>query len=164
MLFSTLSLFDFQRAFSAFLGRPYRPAESFSNPRCHVHRQVKSKVLYQPSGNPSTIIVRFSQKNLSYFFPSGFSLAAAGPPSRPGGHKPQRNGHLRPGDERDRTADLLVANQPLSQLSYVPNLVVHRRSAAAGREVKLDGTAWAGGANGPGWSRTNDLALIRGAL
>ena len=30
------------------------------------------------------------------------------------------------GDERDRTADLLVANQPLSQLSYVPRPIQSR--------------------------------------
>ena len=51
------------------------------------------------------------------------------------------------GDERVRTADLLVANQMLSQLSYVPEGMIHR-----------------GFWNGPGWSRTNDLTLIRGAL
>ena len=44
------------------------------------------------------------------------------------------------GGERDRTDDLLLAKQALSQLSYTPN----------------------GG--GPNWSRTNDLTLIRGAL
>ena len=31
---------------------------------------------------------------------------------------------LNGGDMRDRTADLLNANQTLSQLSYVPNIVV----------------------------------------
>jgi|APFre7841882793_1041355.scaffolds.fasta_scaffold138455_1 hypothetical protein len=44
------------------------------------------------------------------------------------------------GGERDRTDDLLLAKQALSQLSYTPK----------------------GG--GPNWSRTNDLTLIRGAL
>jgi hypothetical protein len=29
-------------------------------------------------------------------------------------------GELKPGDDRIRTGDLLVANQPLSHLSYVP--------------------------------------------
>ena len=45
------------------------------------------------------------------------------------------------GDRRDRTDDLMLAKQPLSQLSYVP----------------CDN-------GGPGTTRTSDLTLIRGAL
>ena len=66
----------------------------------------------------------------------------------PGSTKPhtplepaQRPETARGGDERDRTADLLVANQALSQLSYVPSirdrtaltvLSRHDRSASSG--------------------------------
>ena len=74
---------------------------------------------------PVNYYSKIFQKKLCLLFSSGISPAEGGHPVKPGGHKPQRNGHLRHGDERDRTADLLVANQPLSQLSYVPNLVVH---------------------------------------
>ncbi len=49
------------------------------------------------------------------------------------------------GAKRDRTADLLLARQALSQLSYGPKL-----------GFKLYG--------GPWWTRTTDLTLIRGAL
>jgi hypothetical protein len=45
------------------------------------------------------------------------------------------------GDDRDRTGDLLLAKQALSQLSYAPNII--------GR---------------PGQIRTADLVLIRDAL
>ena len=48
------------------------------------------------------------------------------------------------GASRDRTGDLLVANQTLSQLSYGP--------------------AWTLGPGGSGRSCTSDLTLIRGAL
>ena len=47
------------------------------------------------------------------------------------------------GASRDRTGDLLVANQALSQLSYGPSLIEH---------------------GGSGRSCTSDLTLIRGAL
>ena len=45
------------------------------------------------------------------------------------------------GDERNRTADPLLARQVLSQLSYTPTII-----------------------GGPGWTRTIDLTLIRRAL
>ena len=45
------------------------------------------------------------------------------------------------GDERNRTADPLLARQVLSQLSYTPMII-----------------------GGPGWTRTIDLTLIRRAL
>ena len=51
------------------------------------------------------------------------------------------------GDERNRTANLLVANQALSRLSYVP--VRFTPDKANG---------------GPTWTRTTDLILIRDAL
>ena len=50
---------------------------------------------------------------------------------------------------RDRTADLLNANQALSQLSYSPV------SAVAPTPV---------GSGGSGWTRTTGLTLIRGVL
>ena len=46
------------------------------------------------------------------------------------------------GADRDRTCDLLNANQMLSQLSYSPNVLI----------------------GGPTWTRTTDLILIRDAL
>ena len=53
------------------------------------------------------------------------------------------------GAKRDRTADLLDANQTLSQLSYGP--------ASYDWRCKPD-------IGGSGKSRTSDLTLIRGAL
>ena len=51
------------------------------------------------------------------------------------------------GADRDRTCDLLNANQALSQLSYSPIFImVGSRSS------------------GPAWTRTTDLILIRDAL
>ncbi len=49
------------------------------------------------------------------------------------------------GDEEARTPDLRRAKAALSQLSYIP-----------GHFVQPQG--------GPGWTRTNDLSLIRGTL
>jgi hypothetical protein len=40
------------------------------------------------------------------------------------------SGGLAGGASRDRTGDLLVANQTLSQLSYGPSLIVTRRKGA----------------------------------
>ena len=53
------------------------------------------------------------------------------------------------GDERIRTADLLVANQLLSQLSYVPDGVRGTSPLAHG---------------GPKWTRTTDLSVISRTL
>ena len=45
---------------------------------------------------------------------------------------------LRGGAERDRTADLLVANEALSQLSYSPTTsLVYQRTALWGRVMRL---------------------------
>ena len=52
------------------------------------------------------------------------------------------------GDDRDRTGDLLLAKQALSQLSYAP--------------LGLPGIALERG--GASWTRTRDLSLIRTAL
>ena len=58
------------------------------------------------------------------------------------------------GDDRSRTDDLLVANQMLYQLSYVPKGMTIRRPVMM-----------TSGLNGrPEWSRTTDLALIRRTL
>ena len=53
------------------------------------------------------------------------------------------------GASRDRTDDLMLAKQPLSQLSYGPNRECGQIVGAYG---------------GPGTTRTSDLTLIRGAL
>ena len=59
----------------------------------------------------------------------------------------QKTKNLRCGADRDRTCDLLNANQALSQLSYSPiNWMEDSRSS------------------GPAWTRTTDLILIRDAL
>ena len=55
-------------------------------------------------------------------------------------HGSRRHQEKAGGANRDRTDDLLLAKQALSQLSYGP----------------IDG--------GSGWIRTTDLTLIRGAL
>jgi hypothetical protein len=54
------------------------------------------------------------------------------------------------GASRDRTDDLMLAKQPLSQLSYGPN------SGRCEQIARVHG--------GPGTTRTSDLTLIRGAL
>jgi hypothetical protein len=66
--------------------------------------------------------------------------------------------HLKNGGaRRDRTDDLLNANQALSQLSYGPN---ERRQTALPRDHFLHHKE----NGGPGTTRTSDLTLIRGAL
>ena len=56
------------------------------------------------------------------------------------------------GARRDRTDDLLLAKQALSQLSYGP---VRVSFSGIGTNPEI---------GGPGWIRTTDLTLIRGAL
>jgi hypothetical protein len=67
------------------------------------------------------------------------------------------------GDERARTADLLLAKQALSQLSYTP---VPRAKMSEVRDkisyYYLLASCFLTG--GPKWSRTTDLTLIRRAL
>ncbi len=60
------------------------------------------------------------------------------------------------GDERNRTAGLLLARQALSHLSYTPPFVV------ADSTLFAFGKRFEGG--GLKWTRTTDLALIRRAL
>ena len=67
------------------------------------------------------------------------------------------------GDERNRTADFLLAKEALSQLSYTPisrsmGLWVRQSIGLLALDLltHLDG--------GPTWIRTRDLALIRRAL
>ena len=64
------------------------------------------------------------------------TLASSNAPAKPLVHN---------GDEEARTPDLRRAKAALSQLSYIP-----------GHYVQSQG--------GPGWTRTNDLSLIRGTL
>jgi hypothetical protein len=91
------------------------------------------------------------------------------------------------GADRDRTDDLLVANQALSQLSYGPaseargrnqGLALHRRTRLAQSTRPNDfperpartpyklrrNAPPAALPGGPGWTRTTDLTLIRRAL
>ena len=155
-----------------------KPAETKSAP-CGM-----SHSFYQPDPTPSSIIVSFFEK----FFPVPNS-SKNDPASHAGNHREKHRCQLLTGDERNRTADLLVANQSLSQLSYVPaddaRPIEARpdrlaQSALTGFPSDLPAEAThtveqpeplcrspeSGGINhtGPGWSRTNDLTLIRGAL
>ena len=66
-------------------------------------------------------------------------------------HASYAGGRETGGASRDRTGDLLVANQALSQLSYGPSLIRCARLAALEP-------------GGSGRSCTSDLTLIRGAL
>jgi hypothetical protein len=69
----------------------------------------------------------------------------------------------RGGDERNRTADPLLAKQVLSRLSYIPDPM---RSAECG--LRNSGTPWVfpipHSRGGPSWDRTRDLTLIKRAL
>jgi hypothetical protein len=64
----------------------------------------------------------------------------------------------RSGDERNRTADLLLARQALSQLSYAP--LNHIRFQRLNLKFHLPNLTF----TGPTWNRTRDLTLIRRAL
>jgi hypothetical protein len=57
------------------------------------------------------------------------------------------------GGRRDRTDDLLLAKQALSQLSYAPSSA---KAAFQASFVDMDG--------GSGWVRTNDPRLIKTVL
>ncbi len=66
------------------------------------------------------------------------------------------------GDDRDRTGDLLVANQTLSRLSYIPNRDL---AQPLNHQIYLLNSTRPGWfPNGTWWSRTTDLILIRDAL
>jgi hypothetical protein len=60
------------------------------------------------------------------------------------------------GAKRDRTADPLRARQVLSQLSYSPSVRLSPLTPLSRLPSRQSG--------GPGWTRTTDLTLIRGAL
>ena len=68
------------------------------------------------------------------------------------------------GAKRDRTADPLRARQVLSQLSYSPSVYLSHPDHHLSPHPNLlpQGEGAQGG--GPGWTRTTDLTLIRGAL
>ncbi len=72
------------------------------------------------------------------------------------------------GDERNRTADPLLAKQVLSRLSYIPISTLRNcrfRICDFGFKKNppsaIRGPKWAGG---PSWDRTRDLTLIKRAL
>ena len=66
------------------------------------------------------------------------------------------------GARRDRTDDLLLAKQALSQLSYGP---VRGQRTDDGEQKEIPSSVVCGLAiGGPGTTRTSDLTLIRGAL
>src|SRR6184192_1282579 len=87
-------------------------------------------------------------------------------------HASYAGGREAGGASRDRTGDLLVANQTLSQLSYGPVLDWPKSSAtiladitrrAPAKRVGFAGCVCAC-PGGSGRSCTSDLTLIRGAL
>ncbi len=59
------------------------------------------------------------------------------------------------GDERNRTADPLLAKQVLSHLSYIPTFSPRAKKIRFSRNENL---------GGPSWDRTRDLTLIKRAL
>jgi hypothetical protein len=59
------------------------------------------------------------------------------------------------GADRDRTDDIQLAKLALSQLSYSPRRTAPYTLAAVASRFRC---------NGPRWTRTTDLALIRRAL
>ena len=61
------------------------------------------------------------------------------------------------GDERNRTADPLLAKQVLSRLSYIPNPM--RNAECELRQFPVPHSL-----GGPSWDRTRDLTLIKRAL
>ena len=68
------------------------------------------------------------------------------------------------GDERNRTADPLLAKQVLSQLSYIPTsncrlVILDWGPNIANHKSEIDNPA-----GGPSWDRTRDLTLIKRAL
>ena len=65
------------------------------------------------------------------------------------------------GPERDRTADLLNANQALSQLSYRPKKVDVVRSSGSASKSKKVAVAKTGG---PKWNCTTDPRVISTVL
>ena len=69
------------------------------------------------------------------------------------------------GGERDRTDDLLLAKQALSQLSYTPSFALRASEGeprhAAGGAMRSREAAKHGGS---GWNRTNDPRLIKTVL
>ena len=133
---------------------------------CYFHNATVDKPVPAPSSGvqniffyhnlhaASSIFRRFC-KDFPFFFADG--------------SRPARQG---PGDERTRTADLLVANQTLSQLSYVPGCTADRRTRGPSRCgplrrptcLPVGRSAFRNRSTGPGWIRTNDFTLIRGAL
>src|SRR5690606_6317800 len=90
------------------------------------------------TNNPSLYNVKYHAHRSSSSRTNGKSVLIVTRSAKPGSehHLPNANG----GARRDRTDDLLNANQALSQLSYGPK-------------------SWENG--GHGWTRTTDLTLIR---
>ena len=66
------------------------------------------------------------------------------------------------GDSRDRTGDLLLARQALSQLSYIPNYLVFRQDLPKAFFAYFLSRKKVGG--GPEWARTTDLTIISRTL
>ncbi len=136
------------------LCRPAQSAKAIKKPanlRTNIPRCRKST--YTSSSSCPQPFYREKSKNSKKTFPAAQIINAV-PRNILG------NTRLRHGDERARTADLLVANQTLSQLSYVPGPLSIDRP----REYSPSAFANRQSRNGPGWSRTSDLTLIRGAL
>ena len=68
------------------------------------------------------------------------------------------------GPERDRTADLLNANQALSQLSYRPRGVDYRIRLCSGLETRAFQRTKPCANGGPKWNCTTDPRVISTVL
>ena len=82
---------------------------------------------------------------------AGPTRARAAPPRR-----------TRGGDERNRTADPLLAKQVLSRLSYIPT--IEMRNSKCGIRNPHSPFRIPHSSGGPSWDRTRDLTLIKRAL
>ncbi len=89
-----------------------------------------------------------------------------GNPGSPGGghHPAPLLFAQRGGDERNRTADPLLAKQVLSQLSYIPTSHCGLAIAEYGMEIRNPHSEIRIRRSGPSWDRTRDLTLIKRAL
>ncbi len=117
------------------LARPYRPAPSSVTGHPNHSGAPPKTTPYTGAVLPHQAFYTNQCEISSKFFPAGRSEGTHRPlplirrarrtGSPPGNWAPLS---VRPshGDERIRTADLLVANQPLSQLSYVPDSIANR--------------------------------------
>lgn len=115
--FCTLSLFGFQRALHNRPAEPNRLGNPILAPTGNGHATHRERPDFIPTFGQSVNYSSSFRRRFRAFFRQ---IPPPAPSDRGTSHKRFKHSHLHHGDERIRTADLLVANQPLSQLSYVP--------------------------------------------